>query len=313
MSCHKLTGTFTRPITVTTNDPDNPTVRLFCKGQILEPYIASAKRLTFNKISRNGPPITKKVFIERGDAGPLRLTLSPITKKGVSAELRELVPGEKYEIEVTAAPPFDSDRIFTMLNLHTGLPQAPSGTIGVTVSVKARVAVNPRRFIIPRSPKPGWEQSVRLVWDDGAPHKILGATVNDPGLSVTVRETEQGQEVVLSASEAYEPRTGKRAVIINTDDPELKAIQVSIAPDRRIRPQRARTSFKPLMKKTKTTKTTKGTEAVGATKTTGAIQAPKTTGASKTAGGTQSTGATETRRTNQTQSRNNRPGKGDTP
>lgn len=228
ISCSKLRGEFSRAITVTTNDPNHPRETLTCKGRILEPANLNPKRLSFGQVSRKAPAQTKKVIITRGDGGPLALKLVPVDLQGFAVQLHEIEAGERYELEVTLAPPLESSRVRANLKLETGLAEAPIITIPAFATQVPRVVAQPRRFTLPAKLDSDYHQVVRLVWDDDAKHKILSVSANDPGLKVSLTEEDGEQEVVLEISDGYKPRSGARAVTVTTDDAEVPTIRVPI-------------------------------------------------------------------------------------
>ena len=207
-----------KKIVVSTNDPTHKQITLICKGQILEAVTMNPKRVSFGQISKKDPARTKKVVLTRGDGGPLSLKLLPIASENVKAELREVEPGERYELEVTLAPPFKSERVHTNVRLETGVPEAPTTSLAIHARIRPRVASTPRQINAPRQRTTDWEQPITLAWADRQPHKILSATVNDPALSVELLEQNGRQEVLLKVPAAYKPPKHGRQVTIKTDD-----------------------------------------------------------------------------------------------
>ena len=226
--CSKLSGEFTRKITVETNDPSHPKEILTCKGQILEPITMKPKRFSFIQASRTAPGQKKTIVITPGDAGPLNLKLTPLDSQFFEAELREIEAGKRYELEVTLKTPLPDKTVRTTLKLETGLAQAPHITIPTSAIPRPHVVASPRRFNVPAKRKPDWRQAVRLEWDDDAPHKILGATSSDPGLIVKVIDDAGQQAVVVEVAENYEPRPGAQFVIVRTDDTEAPTVRVRV-------------------------------------------------------------------------------------
>ncbi len=239
ISCHKLTGTFSRKIYVETNDPNHPKETLTCNGRIMEPVTLKPKRISFRQVSRTAPEQKQTVVITPGDAGPLKLKLIPVESKYFEVELREIETGQHYELEVTLKPPLPAKAVRTNLKLETGLAQSPQITILASATPRPHVVAKPRRFSVPTKRKADWQQAVYLEWDDDAPHKILGATISPPGLTVKVIEKEGRQEVVLEVPKNYEPKPGVNAVTITTDDAEAPTVRVSVFFSRNARSPRA--------------------------------------------------------------------------
>ncbi len=228
INCAKLSGNFTRKITVETNDPSHPSEILICKGRIMEPATLRPKRISFRQVSRKAPAQKKKIVITPGDAGPLKLKLVPVESEFFEAELREIEAGEHYELEVTLKTPLPGKSVRTNLKIETGLEQTPFITIIASATPRPHVVASPRRFSVPAKRQPDWRQTVRLEWDDDAPHKILGATSSDPGLKVKVVEKEGRQEIVLEVAENYEPRPGTKTVTVTTDDTIAPTVRVPV-------------------------------------------------------------------------------------
>ena len=223
-----MSGDFSRNISVETNDPSHPTQTLVCKGRIMEPVTLKPRRISFRQVSRTAPGQKKTIVITPGDAGPLKLKLMPLDSEFFEAELREIEAAKRYELEVTLKTPLPAKSVRANLKLETGLAQAPNITIIASAMPRPRVVASPRRFTVPTQRQADWSQVVRLQWDDDAPHRILSATANNPGLKVSVIEKKGQQEVVLEISEDYQPRSGANAVTIKTDDTESPTVRVPV-------------------------------------------------------------------------------------
>ena len=144
-----MKGTFSRKITISTNDPNARSVKLTCAGKILEPLYMNPKVISFGRISRKDNPPPKTATITRGDGGPLKLKLKTLKTPGFKVELREIEAGEKYELEVQIVPPFDSKRTRVNLEFDTGIPESPTVTLRAYASIPARVTAMPKRFMVP--------------------------------------------------------------------------------------------------------------------------------------------------------------------
>ncbi len=228
ISCSKLSGDFTRKISVETNDPSHPKETLTCKGRIMEPVTLKPKRANFGQVSRTAPGQKRTIMITPGDAGPLKLMLTPVISEFFEAELRETEAGKRYELEVTLKTPLPAKAVRTNLKIETGLAEAPHITILAMATPRPHVVASPRRFTVPRQRKADWQQTVRLEWDDDAPHRILSAAASNPGLKVKVIEKDGQQEIVLKVSEDYKPRPGAMAVTVRTDDTEARTVRVPV-------------------------------------------------------------------------------------
>jgi len=173
--------------------------------------------------------MTKTVEVIRGDGGVLKPTLRPVTSENIRAQLKEIEPGERYQIEVTLIPPLKNGRLRTKLVLETGLAEAPTTAFSVSAEMAPRVVALPRRLVVPAKRTSDWKQSVRLVWDDKSPHRILSATVNDPDIQVQLEDKNGNQTVVVQVPPDYTMRAGSRLITIRTDDVKASEVRVPIS------------------------------------------------------------------------------------
>lgn len=195
--------------------------------------------LSFGKVARQDPPQTKTALISRGDGGPIKPEVSPVKTEGISAQVREIEAGEKYELEVTLTPPFKSDNIRENLNLQTGIPQAPTTTVSVYATLDPLVTADPKQVLVPKQRDAEWTTTVRLTWTDGSVHKVVGVTANDPDLKVEPDHADDHQVVVCVPAE-WEITAGSRFITIETDDPNAPTVKVPLrkAVDKPPRPRR---------------------------------------------------------------------------
>ena len=175
-----------------------------------------------------GPTQTLTAVITRGDGGPLKLTMAPVIKKGLDVRLREIEPGERYELLVTLAPPLDSGSIRETVRFETGVPEASKAKLIISAHIPKRVETRPRRIKIPRRRRADWKQTLRLQWDDQHPAKILGAATDDPGLIAEVVGEEGKQRVILKVLADYELKPGIHTLTIKTADTFAPEVTVSI-------------------------------------------------------------------------------------
>jgi hypothetical protein len=214
---------------VTTNDPNQRSDTLVCVGNVLVPFKTVPRTVNFGRLKRSAEAQTKTVTLTRGDGGPLHPKLQPSRNPNVKTDLRELEPGEKYELDVTIQPPWpNSPRLRDVLRLDTGVPQAPQGTVTVYAQIVPRLEVQPKQFSLPGTFPQELQRTANLIWDDGNPSKIIGATVNDPEMSVKVVEEGGRQRLVLSVPEGYQQKTGRRLVTVRTEDADAPTLQVPV-------------------------------------------------------------------------------------
>lgn len=141
-------GEISRKAKARTNDAAQPEVTLHLKAVHHEALRMAAegqpsRGVSFDKVPRDAGPQTKTVLLTRGDGGPLRPRVRKITTDeesltppaNVTAELRELEPGERYELDVTVTPPWPEGKEWARakVELETGVAEQPTAEVSVLV------------------------------------------------------------------------------------------------------------------------------------------------------------------------------------
>ncbi|MFQ5806785.1 MAG: hypothetical protein ACE5I3_10080 [Phycisphaerae bacterium] len=230
----KRSGPFTKRITVLTNDAKQQRATLECAGAVqvafkMEPR-TMLNTVSFSEIPRDAETRRKTVTITRGDGGPLAPELLPVDHANVQASLREIEPGERYQLDVDIRPPWPKNNtVRTNLTLKTGVSEAPQETIRVYARMARRLRAKPPRFSIPQNIRSTRDLKVDLVWSGGKPGRILEATSSDPQTTVRIEDKDGQQVLVLQVPPEYTPparRTG--FVTVKTDDPEAPQLRIPI-------------------------------------------------------------------------------------
>ncbi|UCG32665.1 MAG: hypothetical protein JSU68_13490 [Phycisphaerales bacterium] len=230
LSSANRSGKFTRKIGVTTNDPNQPSDSLACVGNVLVPFKTVPRTVNFGQLKRSAEAQTKTVVLTRGDGGPLSPEVQPSRRPNVKTNLREIEQGDKYELDVTIEPPWPNTlRFRDLININTGVPEAPRGSVTVHAQIVPRLEAQPKQFSLPGAFPQGLQRTANLIWDDGNPGKIIDATVNDPELSVEVVEQGGRQRLVLSVPEGYQQKPGRRQVTVRTEDADAPTLQVPVS------------------------------------------------------------------------------------
>ena len=225
----RRSGPFTRTITATTNDADHHKVTLTCAGTVLVPFQIKPSAISFGQLARDGGPQQKTVAITRGDGGPLALEVVPPSDSNLRASLREIEPGERYELDVEVTPGWSQGSWRTNLMLKTGIAEVPQEKIRVYAYIVPRLRVMPARFTIPRNLPAERELRARLLWSGNRPSQVLEVTSSDPDTPVRIEERNEHQYVVLSVPAGYQPLVRPRPVVtLKTDDPEAPTLDIPV-------------------------------------------------------------------------------------
>jgi len=261
----KRSGPFTRKISVLTNDAEHQRESLECAGTVRVPFKMEPRAVfnsvSFGEIQGSADAQRKTVTITRGDGGPLAPELLPSDHPNVQVALREIEPGECYELDVVMSPPWPKNRtVRANLTLKTGVPEAPEDTIRVYARIAPRLRAIPAHLRLPREIKSELERKVRLMWSGGNPGQILEATTSDARMSVRIEEENGQQVVVLQVPADYTPPArGSAFVTVKTDDPEAPTLSIQVYAARRpsIAPPARRATQSPFEVKRRTARPTR--------------------------------------------------------
>jgi len=234
MQSNKLRGTFEKGITISSNDPLTPDLRLKLRGEVKRYVDVIPQGANFGKLTTQ--EIHERVINITGNMDtPLKLTLQPPADSKFKFDLVEKVPGKQFDLHVTASPPFDEGQLKTTLMIQTNVEAQKEIPVDISATVPARLEIQPPTVTLskPRSDGPSTEPISRVlkVTNYGKnPVKVLEATCDDPTVTLSVTERKPGEaytvQVQLPAN--YQPPAEGRNITIKTDDPQKSAIAVPI-------------------------------------------------------------------------------------
>lgn len=213
---------------IETNDPTAPQLKVTCTGMVRGAFKDAPAALNFGLIDPESLGVSQTLALVRGDGGPIAPKVLPPQTPGLSAELKEVRAGEHYELTVKLSPPLAMGQLGGVLMVETGVPNAPSEGFRVLGNVVRRVQVAPAELRLPACAEAETERSVRVLWHNSLPHKILTATCNDPKLEARVVIAGISQEVFLKAPAGYEAPSPPPTVTVKTDDPTRAELVIPV-------------------------------------------------------------------------------------
>ena len=224
-----------------TNDRQTPKQTLSCKAKVKSALKLEPSRLNFGLITSDSGPQTKTIKITRGDGGPLNLEVQSQEKAKFTTELREIEPGEVYELDVTVGPPWPTKNMLRgSVKLKTGVENAPTESITVYAKMQPRVDTIPNRFMIRPNQQSDVDLTAQLRWTGENPGRATEVTTTDPQVTVRLDERNGRQLVVLHVPAGYQPDSRRtKKVIVKTDDPQAPTVEIPIRAQSARKPSRA--------------------------------------------------------------------------
>lgn len=222
-------GKLSRTISIVTNDRDNQNASVQCEAEILSALKCEPETVNLGQVKRSDVRVEQTVKISRGSGGRLNPKVVQTGNPAITAELREIEAGERYELQIVGQPPWPTGMLRANIQLETGVEQAPVESITVFGNIAARAQANPQRFTIRPDTQKDTRLVARLAWDDDHPGQITEVSVNDESLAVGVEEQAGQPVIVLSVPAGYSTaRTRGTQVTVKTDDPGVPVLQIPV-------------------------------------------------------------------------------------
>jgi len=234
MMSTKLRGTFEKGITISSNDPVTPELRLKLRGEVKRYVEVIPSSANFGKVTSQEPQ-ERVLNITNNRDEPLKLTLVPSTDSKFKYDLVEKTPGKQFDLHVTAAPPFEEGTLKSTLTINTNVEQQKDLQVEVLATVPARLEVQPTVVTLTRAktegaPVEGLSRVIKFTNYGKTPTKVLEATVDDPAVSVSVTERKAGEAYTIQVQmpPGYDPPPPGRTITLKTDDAQKPVITVPI-------------------------------------------------------------------------------------
>ncbi len=230
----RLRGKFEKGITIISNDPVMPNLRLKLRGEVKRYVEMVPPNVYFGKISKPEAQ-TRVLQITNNADKPLEIELAKLPKGNIDAKLVTTTPGQAYELHVTATPPFNTGILYKRISLKTNMEAQKTLNVDVRGSIPARLEVNPSILNVsaPRGQVRDLQVSTRTIkftnYGD-TPVRLLEATVDDPSIKLKVIEQREGKRysVEVQFPPGYNVPSRGRTITLKTDDKARASIAVPV-------------------------------------------------------------------------------------
>ena len=229
-----------KTITLTTNDPAQPTVMIEVKGKVNPVFECEpADRLVFDDLEPNSPAVTKSIKLTNKYARPVNLTLKEGQDFGrLDIKFKEITPGQEYEFTVTTMPPLRIGQNRASVVLNSDVSGVAPITLYVFANAQPHVFTMPFTVVVePKETQPS-EQTVSLVYRQETAVKITEVKSDLPGFKYDVfpapptpNPQPQGTVRIRVTLPAYQdvPETGSKIVIFtDSQNPDYQKLEVGV-------------------------------------------------------------------------------------
>lgn len=227
-----FSGMISKSITVSCNDPTQPTILLQLKGTIWKPIEVTPSYLYFFVTENAVTNQTRSIRIVSNLEEPLQITEVSCTNPVFRTELKTHKPGKDYEVEVGLVPPLKQTTIQSPITIKTSSTNMPVISVNAIVSVQPTVAVMPNTLYVPAGPLASNNMFAVTVRNNGS----NSITVTDPaidvqGATVSVQEIQPGRifSLRLSFPPGFKLEPGRSATLTaKTSHPQYPVLKVPV-------------------------------------------------------------------------------------
>ncbi|MCK4658216.1 MAG: DUF1573 domain-containing protein [Phycisphaerae bacterium] len=222
-------GKFSKSVTISTNDPNNPTVRLKLSGVAKQYITVEPHNVSFTKVQPD-QVLNKTITIVNNSDEHLELTVKENKVGPFSAELKEIEPGKHFELAITGNPPYRPRLNRATFYLGTNIAAQKEIKIRCTAMVPPRLELRPESLQFRSAQDKESKRTVRFINNGKTEVKITAVEVNDPRVTATVHEQQPGKDYVIEVifPAGYLPQGQDAELVINTDDAQTPRMIVPI-------------------------------------------------------------------------------------
>jgi hypothetical protein len=224
-------GDVQKSITVTSNDKLAPTQTLLLRGTIWRQLDVSPQYAYMTIVPDEPSKATTTIHITNNGQDPVTLSNPKSSSPSFTVEMKTVEAGKKYELLVTAVPPFQNPTTPGTITVQTSLARMKVLNVSVYAVSRPAMTVSPPQIMLPGTIDRWTTNTVSVVVNGAHLIKLSDPQVNDKRVSVQVREISEGRHFVVAAAfpPGFKISQGQRIeVTIKSDNKRQPLITVPI-------------------------------------------------------------------------------------
>jgi len=228
-----FSGTLTKSVTVTCNDPTQPTHMLQFRANIWQPVDVQPTYVYFMPAEGEETNETKIVRIVNNLDEPLTLNTPQCDNPAFQLELKTVQPGKEFALHVSYAAAVSNAAPQGLITIGTSTTNVPAIKVNTRVMPQPALAVSPPQIVLPAGALPAGHHHTQMIRNNGsAPMKVTEASVNAEGVTVQVNESQPGKLFMLMVNFPANfqlPPGQPFDLTVKTTHPKRSVIKVPIA------------------------------------------------------------------------------------
>ena len=232
LETEKFSGNLSKSVTIHTNvSGSEGTITLRLYGEVWRALDVKPRKASFGRVMNDHEQVRRLTIINNTDQTP-HLTDIRSTNPVFRATIRAIDSPKRFELIVTAVPPFKDGRNSGRITLSTGIADLPTLDVFVSAYRAPPVDVRPRRVRIPA--ESGDEPLVRKLFvrnqNRSRPLHLTHVRVSNPAIRIRLIEQQPGIafQIVLRFPAGYLPPPAGDRVTFNPDEPTTPEVSIPI-------------------------------------------------------------------------------------
>lgn len=227
-----FSGQVVKMVTVTCNDPSQPSIMLQIKGTIWKPIDVTPTFVIFNVLADEPTNDVRTVRIVNNADTPLSLTEALSANPAFHAVIKTNQPGKEYELQISTAPPFPAGTVQGQVTVKTSSTNMPLVTITAMAMVQPSVVAVPNQLFVPPGPLASDTQlAVTIRNNKSGKIEVSSPSVTETNVAVKIQELEPGR--VFTATLTFPagflmPAGNVGHLSVKTSSPQIPLVSVPI-------------------------------------------------------------------------------------
>ena len=227
-----FSGSVSKSVTVTCNDPVKPTQYLQILANIWRPIDLQPQYVYFLPIEGEVTNETRVVRIVSNLDEAVTLEAPQSASPVFKTELKTIRPGKEFELQVIYAGPVSNANMQGNITIKTSSTNAPSLSLNAVAMPQPALVAMPPQIQLPAGPfAAGYQYPASLRNKGSAPLKLSEPSVNAEGVTVQVQETEPGKNFQLNVAfpTNFQARPGQLIELsVKTSNPKYPVFKIPI-------------------------------------------------------------------------------------
>ena len=227
-----FSGPLTKSVTVTCNDPTQPTHMLQFKANIWQPIDVQPTYVYFMPAEGEETNETKVVRIVSNLEEPLTLNPPQCDNPAFKLELKTLKPGKEFALHVTHDRPATNPPAQGIITITSSTTNAAPIKVNVRVMPQPVMAVSPQQITLPAGTLTAGHRHTQMIRNNStASMKVTEAAVNAEGVTVQINESQPGKMFLLTVNfpANFQPPSGQpMELTVKTTHPKRPVVRVPV-------------------------------------------------------------------------------------